>query len=116
MVKTDNLTRLKIRTKEENEELLEDLLESAKKAILARRYPWGNWPTTGDCDCGEHVEYALEPQYLDLQYRIAMDLYNKMGAEGETQHIENGINRTYESSWISRQLLSEVTPFAGIVK
>lgn len=112
----DNLTRLKIRTKEEDEELLEDLLESAKNAILSRRFPFGNWPTTEDCVCGEHVEYVLEPQYIDLQLRIAMDMYNKIGAEGETQHIENGIHRNYESAWISKQLLSEVTPFVGAVK
>ena len=112
----DNLTRLKVRTNEENEELLEDLLESAKKAILSRRFPFGNWPTTDDCACGEHIEYVLEPMYVDLQYRIALDMYNKMGAEGELQHIENGIHRSYESSWISKQLLLEVVPFVGIVK
>lgn len=105
----DNLMRLKKRTGEEDEELLEDLLETAKVAILSRRYQFKNLPT-GECGC-----LVLEPRYYDLQFRCALDLYNKMGAEGELNHSSNGINRKYESSWISAQLLSEVTPFAGVV-
>ena len=30
-----------------------------------------------------------------------IEIYGKIGAEGQTSHNENGINRTYESSWIS---------------
>ena len=61
-------------------------------------------------------ETYVETRYEDLQYRIALDLYNKQGAEGETGHNENGINRSFESSWISEQLLREVTPYCGAVK
>lgn len=70
---------------------------------MARRFPFREWPE------------ELEEQYLDLQYRIAMDLFNKAGAEGETAHSENGISRTYESSWVSQQLLNEVTPYCGVI-
>ena len=45
-----------------------------------------------------------------------INLYNKQGAEGEESHNENGINRKFESSWISAQLLREVTPYAGAIK
>lgn len=99
----DNLTRLKLRTNEPDEAILEDCLESAKSAIMARRYPFQEWPD------------ELESRYLDLQFRMAMDIYAKIGAEGQTSHSENGINRAWESSWISEQLLSEVTPLAGRV-
>ena len=99
----DNLARLKLRTNEPDEAILRDCLESAKAAIMARRYPFQEWP------------YELEPRYVDLQFRMAMDIYAKIGAEGQTGHNENGINRTWESSWISEQLLSEVTPLAGRV-
>lgn len=99
-----NLERLKLRTNEPDEAILEDCLESAKSAILARRYPFHEWPET----------FPL--QYLDLQFRIAMDLYNKIGAEGQLSHTENGAARTYESSWISEQLLNEVTPLVGVPK
>ncbi len=99
----NNLARLKLRTNELDEAILEDILESAKSAIMARRYPFQKWPE------------ELEDRYLDLQFRIAMDIYAKIGAEGQTGHNENGINRTWESSWISEQLLSEVTPMTKVV-
>lgn len=97
-----NLERLLKVTGEADETVLDGCLESAKAAILARRFPFQDWPD------------EVEPRYLDLQYRIALDLYNKMGAEGQTGHSENGISRTWESSWISQQLLQEVTPFVGV--
>lgn len=99
-----NLERLKKRTNEPDEALLEDLLESARAAILARRYPFQDWPET------------LEPKYTDLQFRVALDLYAKIGAEGQTGHTENSISRQWESSWISAELLAEVTPMVGSVK
>lgn len=99
----DALERLKNRTQEPDEAVLTDCLESAKAAIMARRFPYQEWPD------------ELEKQYLDLQYRIALDLYNKAGAEGELAHSENGISRSYESSWISEQLLSEVVPMVGVI-
>ena len=99
----DNLERLKLRTGEPDEAILEDCLESARSAIMARRYPYQEWPD------------ELESRYLDLQFRCAMDLYNRIGAENEVAHSENGISRTYESSWISESLLQEVTPVAKVV-
>lgn len=79
------------------------LLETAKSAINARRYPFGDVPE------------ELERRYENLQIRIAVELYNKQGAEGETSHSENGISRAYSSAWISEELLSEITPKAGIL-
>lgn len=99
-----NIERLKLRTNEFDEAILEDCLESAKSAILARRFPFQEWPAD------------VPEQYLDLQFRIALDLYNKIGGEGQLSHSENGISRTWESSWISKQLLEEVVPFVGVPK
>ena len=79
------------------------LLETAKAAINARRYP-----------CEEPPD-DLEKRYENLQLRIAIELYNKQGAEGESAHSENGISRTYSSAWISEELLSEVTPKARVL-
>ena len=101
----DNLERLKNRTGSDDEALLSDLLISAKVAILNRRHPYKNL-TAAEC----YEDYPMEEKYYDLQYRLALDLYNKIGAENELQHIENGIHRTYESSWMSAQLLLEVIP------
>lgn len=100
----DVLERLKLRTAEPDETILVDCLESAKSAIMSRRWPYQEWPE------------EIEPQYVDLQYRIALDLYNKTGAEGEIVHSENGVSRSYESSWISEQLLREVVPMVGVLK
>ena len=98
----DNLDRLKLRTGEPNEAILIDCLESAKAAIMARRYPYGDWPD------------ELEPRFLDKQFLCALDLYNKIGAEGEQSHTENGVSRTYESAWISESLLQDIVPMAKV--
>lgn len=99
----DALERLKLRTQEPDEAVLMDCLESARSEIMSRRFPYQEWPD------------EIEPQYMDLWYRIALDLYNKSGAEGELAHSENGVSRTYESSWVSEQLLSEVVPMCGVL-
>lgn len=97
-----NLERLQLRTQESDEAVLSDCLESAKAAIMSRRYPFGEWPD------------ELEERYTDLQYRCALDIYNKAGAEGQLVHNENGIQRHFESAWVSEQLLREVVPIAGV--
>lgn len=104
------LERLQMRTGEDNTDILEDCIESAKQAILSRRFPYGEFPTNSD------GKTYVESRYEDLQFRIAMDIYNKIGGEGEMSHSENGISRVYESSWVSDQLLSEITPYCGTVK
>lgn len=104
----DNLQRLIDRTGEEDTELLQDMLLSAKVSILVRRFPYKQFEGTSLYNAN------LEPQYEDLQFRIALDLYNKLGAEGEMEHTANGIKRVYEGSWISNQLLSEVIPICGV--
>lgn len=98
------LERLKLRITETTNDLeLEDLLESAKAVILSRRYPFGEVPD------------EIEKRYQDLQIRIAVELYNKRGAEGETSHSENGISRTYSGAGVSEELLREITPKGGVV-
>lgn len=100
----DNLERLKKRTNEPDEALLEDLLESARSAIFARRYPFQDWPET------------LEKRYEDLQFRIALAVYNKLGGEFETGHTENSVSRQWGSEGIPQELLQEITPLAAPIK
>ena len=98
------LDRLKIRITENVTDVeLEDILESAKAVILSRRFPFGEQPT------------EIEDKYKDLQIRIAVEMFNKRGAEGETAHSENGVSRTYASANVSEDLLKEITPKAGVV-
>ena len=98
------LERLKIRiTEKVNDDELEDILESAKAVILSRRFPFGEQPPD------------IEDKYKDLQIRIAVEMFNKRGAEGETAHSENGVSRSYASASVSEDLLREITPKAGVV-
>ena len=98
------LERLKIRiTENVLDEELEDILESAKAVILSRRFPFGGQPPD------------IEDRYKDLQIRIAVEMYNKRGAEGETAHSENGVSRSYSSASVSEELLREITPKGGVV-
>ncbi len=101
----EQIEKLRIRLALDGEELekplLEELLASAKSIIFERRFPFGNYPN------------EVEDKYKDLQVRIAMDLYNKIGAEGELAHSENGVSRSYKSSWVSEDLLDEITPLCG---
>ena len=98
------LERLKIRiTEKVNDNELEDILESAKAVILSRRFPFGEQPT------------EIEDKYKDLQIRIAVEMFNKRGAEGETAHSENGVSRSYASASVSEELLREITPKVGVV-
>ena len=95
--------RIRITEKDISDEELEDILESAKAVILSRRFPFGDFPED------------IEPRYKDLQIRIATEMFNKIGAEGETAHSENGVSRTYSSASVSEELLREITPKAGVV-
>lgn len=60
------------------------------------------------CDL-RNADY-IESKYLTLQIKIAIELYNKRGAEGQTAHTENGIARTYEKADVSPSLLNQITP------
>ena len=102
------LARLKLRTGETNEDLLNDLIETAKETILSYRFPFGEYPKD------DQGNTYVEDRYVDLQFRMAMDLYNKIGAEGQTKSVENGITREYDGSWISRQLIREIVPYCGV--
>ena len=98
------LERLKIRiTEKVDDKELEDILESAKAVIMSRRFPFGEQPT------------EIEDKYKDLQIRIAVEMFNKRGAEGETAHSENGVSRSYSSASVSEELLREITPKVGVV-
>lgn len=102
---------------EPNELVFLDCIETAKGAILARRFPYQAYPTrTVTAEDGSEIkETYVEPMYEGLLYRCAVDLYNKIGAEGQLSHSENGVSRGYESAWISESLLSEVVPLVGVL-
>ena len=84
--------------------LLSALIEQAEGIVLNRRYPFG-YPE------GTTVEARLE----HIQVQIALELFSKMGAEGQTAHNENGISRSYEAAGVSPSLLKRIVPIMGSV-
>jgi hypothetical protein len=84
--------------------LLLYLLEQAEGIILNKRYPFGT---------PEGAELSVFHQ--QIQIRMAVELFNKMGAEGQTAHDENGIKRTWAAGDVSPSLLRMVVPVCGSV-
>lgn len=62
------------------------------------------------CNFPEHFDEQRIVQDLEKgKNSIAMacvDIYSKSGAEGQVNHAENNVSRTYESAWITFDLIS----------
>lgn len=87
-----------------DDSLLSFLLSQAAGIVLNKRYPFGQ------------PEGAEVPKaYEHIQLQIAVELFAKMGAEGQTAHKENGIDRTYEAADVSPSLLKRIIPICGSV-
>ncbi|WP_297124445.1 phage head-tail connector protein [uncultured Eubacterium sp.] len=100
----DNLERLKLRIPEAcNDELLIDILDTAKNLIQLKRFPFA-----------DEFPIELESKYAELQLQIAVRIYNKFGAEGEQIHIESGVTRNYGTTEEYADLLARVIPKAGV--
>lgn len=74
-------------------------VQIAGEIVLGRRYPFG------------YLEgIAVPSRYENIQIQIALDLYNRRGAEGQIAHTENGISRTWAADHVSSSLLKLITP------
>lgn len=87
-----------------SDELLSYLLEQAEGICLNRRYPFG-----------APEGATLSPLHEQIQLRVAVELFTKMGAEGQLTHTENGVMRTYEAADVSPSLLRNIVPVCGSV-
>lgn len=76
-------------------------IELSGEIVSRRRYPFRETIT-------------VPTKYEHIQCLIAVELWNKRGAEGQTTHNENGINRTWEGL-VSHKLLSLIVPKIGSV-
>ena len=94
------LDDFKLLTEETNDERSRVFLDSARRIILRKCYPFGD---------GQEL---VPEKYIDKQLEIAVFLYNKQGAEGETAHSENGISRSYETASIPPSMTKDIIPFA----
>ena len=91
---------------ETDEDILEVYLEIAGQKILNRMYPYKD----------DYTGLEVPDRYAMIQLNIASYLLNKRGAEGEVQHIENGIHRNYGSSDVPDAMLKDVYPFAQAIR
>ena len=91
---------------ENSDETLTAYLDLAEKKIVNRVY---------ECFT-DRTGMEMPPQYDGLQVEIAAYMMNKRGAEGELQHIENGVHRYYGSADIPSDLMGRIVPFCGIVR
>lgn len=86
--------------------ILEVYMELAGQKILNRMYPY--------LDDYEGLE--VPDRYLAIQLKCANYLLNKRGAEGQIQHIENGIHRNYGAADIPDGMLQEITPYCQVIR
>jgi hypothetical protein len=52
----------------------------------------------------------IEEKYKPVAREIVIERINKMGAEGQKSHSEEGISRSWSSANISGELLARITP------
>ena len=88
----------------DSDDVLSTYLLLAGRKIINRAYPYDTSIT------------EVPPKYETLQCEIAAYMLNKRGAEGQTQHTENGISRQYENADVPASMLKAVTPHCGIPK
>lgn len=86
------------------DEVLSTYLLLAGRKVIARAFPYND----------EVVE--VPAKYETVQLEIAAYMLNKRGAEGQTQHSENGITRQYENADIPSSMLKAITPHCGVIK
>ena len=103
MTEVEKLTMLRVMVGQPNEgdwsdDVLISYLTIAGRKIINRAYPY------------DDTVSEVPRRYGYLQCEIANYLLNKRGAEGQTSHSENGINRSYESADVPESMLSEVVP------
>ena len=85
------------------DDLIKVYLRLASNKMLERLYPF-------DAD---KEESDLPERYETIQCELASRLFLRRGGEGETNHEENGVNRTY-ATVDDEDLLSKLTPFAKV--
>ena len=96
----------RITESDDKEDILLSYLDQAGEIILNRMYPYDDLFT-------EHG-HDVPDRFAMKQVRVAAYLLNKRGAEGEVQHIENGIHRNYKNADVPNDLLWDVFPNIGI--
>lgn len=105
MTDVEKITLVQAMTNEEDADVISAFLDLAGEAICHYADPY----KTKDKE-------SLLNEYYGVQVRAAAYYINKIGAEGQISHSENGISRTYENAELPDSLLREITPICGAVR
>ena len=103
MTNAEKSAKLSLMLPEAKAEEISLLVEISESIVLNQRYPFGYPDGT-----------VVEARYESIQLQIAVEVFNRAGAEGQLSHTENGITRQYESAYVSTHLLKRIMPYAGV--
>lgn len=103
MDKNKIFENLKTYLGERDDEIIWVLVDLACQNVVNRRYPFGYT---------EEQEVAAIKYYGNVVFRAVVYAYNMQGAEGQSNHSENGINRTYIDE---DKLYTEIVPLCGVL-
>ncbi len=105
MADTNQKSLLKSLIGEDAEDNLLDLyLQLAERKVLDRLYPYDDTKT------------VVPSKYSLKVVEIAQYLYFRRGSEGQINHSENGISRSYESADVPASMLADILPMVGGIK
>ena len=93
-------------TGETDKPILDIYLDLARQKILNRMYPFMT----------DYEGMDVPERFESIQLNVAAYLLNKRGAEGEVQHIENGVHRNYGSADVPDEYMKDITPHAQAIR
>jgi hypothetical protein len=99
MTTDEKIAMVQAMTEEMDDDVISIFLKIAERKIIEKAYPF-------------HPDEEMPSRYETLQCEICAYLLNKRGAEGQTMHVENGIERTYESASVPSSMLNAVVPMS----
>ena len=106
MTKTEKITMVQTLVESDpgaTAEVVSVYLDLALNAMLERLYPYDSEKEEGD----------LPVRYDAIQCELAARYFLRRGGQGEMNHEENGVNRTY-ASVDDEDILRRLTPFAKV--
>ena len=96
------ISKVSLIANEENTKIINAYLDIAKNKILLKAFPF------------EDTSLMEMPEkYQSLWIDATVFLLLKRGAEGETSHNENGVNRSWASDDLPVYMLKEIVPRVG---
>lgn len=100
------MLRIMIDDSSASDEILSVFLSLAADKVLNRMYPFKT----------DYTGLLVPDRYVSIQLKAAAYMYGKIGAEGQIQHIENGIHRNFGSADIPNDMLLEIVPYAQAIR